>query len=187
MSQSRNRTGVEFEKMICEANGWSHKSVSPRIRWSGNGKSNWAKIKDIELDPTKFIPNFETSRLVKYDAINENGDKIEIKKYTSSTLKSWISYSEPIFKVGSWKTLGIVTKLFGDGDYEKSVVEYNNFVKGVICNVGFNIIESITKSCIGVQCIDRFVPQDELEFKWVVKDGWKDYNRLSIVFRLKQK
>lgn len=185
MRQSRAVTGVKFEKDICESKGWKHKSASPRINWSGKGRSNWKKMKQVDLDPTKFIPNPEKSRLEKYDAINKDGEKIEIKKYQSEDLKGWHNYSEPIFKIATRSVMKTVINIFGGGDYDKSVVEYNKFIDGVIDNIGDEIIRGITSSNIGVQCVDRFIPQSELEYKWEVKKGWKGYNRLTIVFRIK--
>jgi hypothetical protein len=186
MAQSRSKTGVDFEKTICESKGWTHKSASPRINWSGKGRSNWNKMKQVGLDPTKFVPNFEKSTLEKYDAINQNGEKVEIKKYPSSKLNNWTMYSEPVFKVATRSALSTVTKLFGEGDYETSVEKYNEFVQGIIPNVGGDILEAITKSNIGIQLEDKFVPQEELEYRWNLRSGWKGYYRLSIEFRIKQ-
>lgn len=186
MGQSRNKTGVNFEKTVCESKGWTHKSASPRICWTGTGRSNWNKIKAVDFDPKKFLPNIEKSKFDKYDAITTNGDKVEIKKYPSSKLNDWTMYSEPIFKVATRSALDIVTKLFGKGDYEVSVEKYNEFVKGIVSNVGVDILESITKSNIGIQLEDKFIPQDELEYRWNVRSGWKGYHRLSIEFRIKQ-
>ena len=184
--QSRSKTGVDFEKTICESKGWSHKSVSPRINWTGKGRSNWGKIKQAEFKPENFTLNIEKSKFDKYDAITENGEKVEIKKYPSSKLNNWTMYSEPIFKVATKSGMNTVIKIFGGGDFDKSVEVYNNFVDGIIPNVGLDILEWITKSNIGIQLEDKFVPQDELEYRWKVRKGWKGYNRLSIEFRIKQ-
>ena len=186
MGQRRNKTGIDFEKMICESKGWKRKSVNPRINWVGTGRSNWGKMGQVDFDCTKFIPNIEKSKLEKYDALNEKGEKIEIKKYPSSKLTKWSNYSEPIFKVASSTTKDTVINLFGQGNYGKSVIEYNKFVECIIDNVGDEILNGITKSNIGIQCEDRFLTQDELEYKWLIKGGWKGYNRLSIVFRIKK-
>jgi hypothetical protein len=185
MGQSRSKTGVDFEKTICESKGWTHKSASPRINWSGKGRSNWNKIKQAEFKPENFIPNTEKSKFDKYDAITENGEKVEIKKYPSSKLNNWTMYSEPVFKVATRSALGTVTKLFGNGDFNLSVEKYNEFVQGIVPNVGQDILDSITKSNIGIQLEDKFVPQEELEYRWNVRSGWKGYYRLSIEFRIK--
>ncbi len=186
MGQSRSKTGVDFEKSVCESNGWTHKSASPRINWSGKGRSNWDKIKQVEFKPENFVPNFDKSKFEKYDAVKGNGDKVEIKKYPSSKLVNWTMYSEPVFKVATRSALSTVTKLFGEGDYETSVEKYNEFVQGIVPNVGRDILEAITKSNIGIQLEDKFVPQEELEYRWNVRSGWKGYYRLSIEFRIKQ-
>jgi len=185
MGQDRNKTGVNFEKKICQLNGWTKKSKSPRICWVGTGGSNWIKMTQVNLDPTKFIPNLNKSKFEKYDAIDANGYKIEIKKYSSQEVKSWKMYAEPIFKISEDKTVETVTNIFGYGDYDTSVKKYNEFVEAVEQNVGQEILDSITKSNIGIQIEDRFIYQNELEYRWKIKKGWKGYNRLSIEFRLK--
>jgi|TARA_R110000868_G_scaffold327150_1_gene588189 hypothetical protein len=185
MGQSRSKTGVDFEKKICEAKGWTHKSASPRINWTGTGRSNWNKIVQAGFDPTNFIPNMDKSVFDKYDAITEKGEKVEIKKYNSTKLSSWTMFSEPVFKVATRSALKTVTNKFGEGDFDSSVEVYNTFVDGIIPHVGDEILNNITRSNIGVQCEDRFIPQSELEYRWKVKSGWKGYNRLSIEFRVK--
>jgi len=184
MAQKRNRTGIDFEKQICETNGWVHKSASPKINWSGKGRSNFDKIVSVDFDSTKFLPNIEKSKFEKYDAINNNGDKIELKKYNISQLSKWVMYSEPIFKVASRSAVKKVTTLFGAGDYEKSKIVYNNFVKGVVNNVGEEILDNITKSNIGIQFKDGFVSQENIEYRWKIRSGWMGYDRLSIEFRV---
>ena len=186
MGQSRNKTGVDFEEKICKLNGWTKKSTSPRINWSGKGRSNWIKMKEVNLDPSKFKPNLDVSKLEKYDAIDGNGNKVEIKKYSSSDLISWTMYSEPIFKVSTRSALKSVVSIFGEGDHDTSVKNYNKFVEGMIPNIGQDILESITKSNIGIQLEDKFIPQNELEYRWNVRKSWMGYNRLSIEFRIKQ-
>jgi len=185
MGQLRNKTGVDFEKQICESNGWVPKSTKPKIEWVGQGRSNWLKMEQVNFDPTKFIPNIETSKFDKYDAITPKGEKVEIKKYKSEDLYSWTMYSEPIFKVATKSALKTVINKFGNGDYDKSVERYNEFLNGVMEHIGEEILNRITKSNIGIQCEDKFIPQSELEYKWVVLKRWKGYNRLSIVFRIK--
>jgi hypothetical protein len=187
MGQSRNKTGVDFEKQVCESKGWSHKSASPKINWEGRGRSNFRKIVAVGFDSTKFLPNIEKSKFDKFDAITENGEKVEIKKYTKDKLENWTMYSEPIFKVATRSQMKTVVNLFGNGDVEKSIEVYNNFVEGIVSNVGEEILNKITKSNIGIQCEDGFISQDDVEYRWRVRSGWKGYNRLSIEFRLKSK
>jgi hypothetical protein len=185
MGQSRNKTGIEFEKLVCETYGWKHASANPRIRWSGQGRSNWDKIKSVNFDPSLFKPDMDKSRFEKYDAINNTGEKVEIKKYTTETLSDWCLYSEPIFKIATRQQMKDIIRIFGDGDYEQSVVKYNKFVEGITEHVGPMIIRRIYGTSIGVQLIDKFIPKCDLEFKWVVIKSWKGYNRLSIYFRIK--
>lgn len=185
MGQSRNKTGVAFEKMICETKGWTHSAKSPKIVWSGNGRTNFHKIKSLDFDINRFVPTNE-SIFEKYDAVTENGEKVEIKKYKSDKLKSWTLYSEPMFKVSNRSTLPIVTEIFGNGDPILSVKNYNEFVDKIKDVVGDDILNNISQSNIGVQLEDCFVEQSNLEYRWIVRTGWKGYNRLIIEFRISQ-
>lgn len=185
MGQKRNKTGTDFEKQICESNGFTHKAVKPKIIWSGIGRTNFDKIKNINFDPSLFKPDMSRSKFDKYDAIDSNGDPIEIKKYYKSQVTNWTMLSEPIFKIASRSTVNRVTRLFGDGDFEKSKVVYNNFLKEMTSTVGIDILNKITNSFTGVQFIDGFVPNDKLEFRWQIRESWMGYNRLSIEFKLK--
>ena len=184
MGQSRNKTGFEFEKQICESNGWTRVSTSPKISWTGVGRTNFEKIASLNFNPNKFVPTSE-SVYEKYDAITDNNKKVEIKKYKTSKLKNWALYSEPIFKVASRDSLLKVTQLFGDGNLNKAIEVYNNFLDGIVKNIGQDILNNITQSNVGVQMIDGFVPQSNLEYRWVVKKGWAGFNRLTIEFRIK--
>jgi hypothetical protein len=184
MGQSRNKSGVQFEKVICEEKGWKHASKSPKIKWEGVGRTNFDKIASVGFDVTKFTPTNE-SILEKYDAITDKGDKVEIKKYHSSKLKSWVLYSEPIFKVSNRSTLPIVNRIFGNGDSVLAVKNYNDFVEKIKDTVGEDILNKISQSNTGVQLEDCFVEQTNLEYRWIVRTGWKGFNRLIIEFRIK--
>lgn len=184
MRQSRNKTGVDFEKMICEIKGWSHTPVSPKIIWSGIGRTNFDKIASIDFDASKFLPTSE-STFEKYDAITDKGEKVELKKYKISKVKKWTAYSEPIFKVASKSMVEHVTNLFGKGDLALAQTNYNKFVADMFNYVGQDILDKITCSNIGIQLEDGFIPQSSLEYRWKIKKGWKGFNRLSIEFRIK--
>lgn len=184
MGQARNKTGIDFEKMICESKGWFHIPKSPRIIWSGVGRTNFDKIASVDFDISKFVPTDE-SVFEKYDAITDKGEKVELKKYNSSKLKSWVLYSEPIFKVSNRSTLPVVYRIFGNGDSNLAVKNYNNFVDKIKDTMGDDILNSITQSNIGVQLEDCFVEQSNLEYRWIVRTGWKGFNRLIIEFRIK--
>lgn len=184
MGQARNKTGVDFEKMICETKGWKHNPASPKLFWTGTGKTNFDKIVSINFDASKFIPTDE-STFEKYDAITDTGEKVELKKYTISKAKKWTNYSEPIFKVASEDTIDLITNLFGNGDLNLAKEKYNKFVNEVFWNIGDDILKNITQSNKGIQLIDGFVPQSELEYLWRIKTGWRGFKRLSILFRVK--
>jgi len=184
MGQSRNKTGVDFEKTICESKGWTHVPASPRIVWSGVGRTNFIKIASIGFDYNKFHPTSD-SIFDKYDALTDKGEKVEIKKYKTSKLKDWTLYSEPIFKVASREAVTSVSNIFGGGNLNKAIENYNKFVGGIVNNIGQDILNNITRSNIGVQLEDGFIPQSDLEYRWVVRKGWKGFDRLSIEFRIK--
>ena len=184
MGQLRNKTGVDFEFLVCETNGWRHVPKSPKIDWTGNGRSNFDKIASVGFDVNKFTPT-SYSVYEKYDAIKPNGDKVEIKKYKKLALDKWKVYSEPIFKVASRETADRVARLFGSGDMKRGTEKYNEFVASIVGKIGQDILYKITQSNIGVQLQDGFIPQSELEYQWKVYKGWRGFNRLSIEFRIK--
>lgn len=184
MGQSRNKTGVLFEHTICQANGWTRVSKSPKISWSGVGRNNFERIVSVNFDATKFVPTSK-STFEKYDAITEKGERVEIKKYKSVDLKNWKVYSEPIFKIADRKNVALVTKLFGQGSLEKAIEKYNLFVFDITKTVGQDIIDRITESNIGIQLEDGFIPHSKIEYRWSIKKGWSGFDRLSIEFRIK--
>jgi hypothetical protein len=100
-------------------------------------------------------------------------------------LKDWTLYSEPIFKVASQDAVNKVVDIFGYGDYELAIINYNKFIDGVRLNVGQDILDNISKSNIGIQLVDGFIPQSKLEYRWIIKKGWMGFDRLSIEFRIK--
>jgi|LakMenE18May11ns_1017448.scaffolds.fasta_scaffold9864406_3 hypothetical protein len=184
MEQVRNKTGITFEKLICEEKGWKHNSKSPKIVWAGFGRNNFQKIAFLDFKANKFIPTSD-SIFEKYDAITKENEKIEIKKYDSKYLKNWVLYSEPIIKVTRQRDIDNVTKYLGNGDVSLGKEKYNKFIEELQQYIGDDILKKIITSNIGVQLKDKFIPQSELEYCWVIKRGWMGYNRLSIEFKLK--
>jgi len=184
MGQARNKSGIQFEKLICEEKGWTHASKSPKIKWAGFGRNNFEKVVFLNFDATKFIP---TSKSVfeKYDAITEKGEKIEIKKYDSKYLKDWVLYSEPIIKVTCQRDINNVTKYLGNGDVNLGRERYNQFISKLEPIISADILEKITNSNIGIQLKDKFLLQSELQYRWVIKEGWAGYDRLTIEFKIK--
>lgn len=185
MSQLRNKTGITFEKEICEAKGWQHKSKVPRINWEGKGRGNFDKLKSVDLNPLLFVPNFDKSKLEKYDALTPQGEKVEIKKYTIAQLeKHYHNYSEPIIKIAGKDTEKIALKLFGSKE------NYNQFIKDLHKNFvnrmyDFRIIMGMTENTIGIQCVDGFIPKSEIIYKWEICEGWRGWNRLTLLFKKK--
>jgi hypothetical protein len=51
------------------------------------------------------------SNFDKYDAIDDAGNKIEIKKYLYTQCLDWTLYSEPLVKIASKKSIEIVNKI----------------------------------------------------------------------------
>lgn len=187
MSQLRNRTGISFEKDICKKYGWTHVSkCDPKIYWSGNGRFNFDKIKSTNLDPNKFYPIYEKSNFDKYDAIGKNGEKIEIKKYLKEECYSWKMLSEPIFKIANRSQIPKVISMFKAKDLEEANEKYNDFLDGVYKNIGSELLYRITSSFDKIQLIDDYINKDDLEFKWEIKKGWSGFNRLTIMFRIKE-
>ena len=186
MGQSRNKTGTEFEKKICEEKGWKHTATKPKIEWYGKGRSIFDKMATFINSPKNFKPLINESNFTKYDAITQDGKFVEIKKYDMSHFNKWTLFSEPVRCIKNRPDIPKITNLFGGGNFEDSVINYNKFIDNIVDNVGDDIIRRMTERNIGIQCKDGFIPTDKLEFKWLIKKGWKGYNRLSIVFRVKQ-
>ena len=184
MGQARNKSGVVFENTMCQSKGWVRVSKSPKISWSGVGRTNFEKIVSVGFNPDKFVPTSE-SVFDKYDAITDKGERVELKKYKTSKLKDWTLYSEPIFKVASREGAAAVARIFGSGNMDKAIENYNQFVDGIVKNIGQDILDKITQSNIGIQLEDGFVPQSNLEYRWRIRKGWMGFNRLSIEFRVK--
>ena len=109
---------------------------------------------------------------------------MEIKKYHSSGLSEWCLYSEPIIKVAEEGVSNTVLNVFGSKE------SYNKFIKDLYDNMVDNgtdisLMEALTKSTIGIQCIDKFIPKSNLEYKWVIVNVWRGWNRLTLFFRKK--
>ena len=185
MGQSRNKTGVDFEGEICERFGWEHISKSPKIKWSGNGRSNYQKIKSVNFDTSKFLPT-EDSTFEKYDAITQTGDKVEIKKYNSTDITDWCLYSEPFFKISTKSGLKYVVDNFGNGDIDVAREKYNTFLEELL-NKNFDyIVNNISNSNIGIQFNDKFVPKEKLDFRLkIYKSCWMGFWRATIEFKIK--
>lgn len=186
MAQSRNKTGREFEKKICEEKGWKHSETKPKIKWGGRGRSIFDKMATFIDTPKDFKPLINESTFTKYDAITQDGEFVEIKKYDMSHFNEWTLYSEPIRCIKNRPDIPKVTNLFGGGNFEDSVINYNNFIDNISKSLNNEIIDLICRTNTGIQCKDGFIPNEKLEFKWVIIKGWKGYNRLSIVFRIKK-
>lgn len=192
MGQKRNTTGVQFEKEICEIKGWKRKSASPRIKWSGKGRSNFKKLFNFDFNVNKFIPVIEGSKFEKFDAISESGEKIEIKKYKKSKADNWLLYSEPIIKVAPSRSKFVKGDFVHDNISEDT---YNSFIEKFVDSEFWSknsdeILNKITRSNKGIQFMDGFVDNKDIEFKWVINNGeyapiFNGYKRLTIIFKIK--
>jgi hypothetical protein len=185
MSQIRNKTGVKFEKEVCKLYGWQLKTVSPKIKWSGTGKNNFEKIKNYNFNSNLFNP-LQGSVLEKYDAINNFGQKVEIKKYITENIKGkWKLYSEPFFKISTKSQVKSISKYFGDGDVDLARNKYNDFLVDFRNKETNNdILKSISDSNIGIQFVDKLVLKKDIDFKIEVNKGWNGFNRLTIFFKI---
>ena len=175
--QKRTKTGTDFENNICDE-GWTRKPVSPRFTWTGKGRNVFDKMKYCGYNPKEFNL-YDSSKFCKYDIVHENGEKREAKDYYINDLKKWTLYSEPYFKVAVKDHL----KRIDVDTYNKFVDDFYeyNLGTGLYGYVVENMIECIS----GIQVNDGFIPKHELEFRTVVVDGWRGYNRITIQVRIK--
>jgi len=176
--QSRVYSGQDFEKTTAK-NGWKLVTVSPKLKWVGNGRNNLQKIKDINYDPKKL--KLESgSFLEKYDLFNPITKKFrEVKKYYISDIYKWTLYSEPYFKIATERQTNFVDPQ-----------TYNNFVErfydlNIKTGLFLEVQKKMTRLTDGIQFVDGFVPKTDLEFRTVVLDGWSGYKRITIQFRKK--
>lgn len=188
------KNSKDFEDYICRIHGLSRHMKRPRLYWSGEGKSNIDKLCSLDKCPKKFKPILSESKFVKCDAIDEEGNLYEIKKYSLNQLKKFRLYSEPIIKVSPSR------HKWGKGhpyyDNFTNAEEYNKFIDNLMKTDWWKrysniIMDSITHSNRGIYCKDGFLPHNELEFKWVINKGeygpiFDGYYRLCIVFKVKE-
>jgi hypothetical protein len=179
MRQSRVKIGESFENTF-KGTEWDVVRISPKIKWSGKGRNNIEKIKNVNYKVEEFYPLDETV-WVKYDIVNRNdGRKRELKKYKINNLRKWTLYSEPFFKVSNREQLGKITK-----------EQYNSFLNEFFFynnDKGFfkNVISMMTKGCEGIKFEDGFIPMENIEFRTIIsKRAWSGYDRIQIEFKVK--
>lgn len=176
--QNRAITGVDFEKTIISEE-WKRKEIKPKMIWDVEGRNIIEKIKNVNFDPTNFNLS-KLSQVSKSDFchVDDESIRFEVKKYKYNKLNDWTLYSEPFFKIASKDSADNINK-----------DDYNRFVRGFVekrKDIIDYVLDNISKGITGVYCVDTFIPIDKLEFKTVVLEGWKGYNRISIMFRVKQ-
>lgn len=195
MGQVRAKTGLEFEVIVRDREGFERYIKAPRIKWSGTGKNNMERLLSVNKDPKKFKPIMSKSKFVKADARDKNGVLYEIKKYNRSDLTTYKLYSEPIIKVAPTRSK------WGKGDpyYDafESCNEYNTFIYKITKTRWWRkynktILKNIYTSNSGIFSKDGFIPYSDLKFKWVINKGeygpiFDGYNRLTIIFKIKDK
>lgn len=187
MSQKRNNTGKEFEKMICEENGYIHACMDPKVCWYGEGRSNFDKIKQHNFDPSKFQIDYSKSNFNKYDALNKEGKSIEIKKYSiEDCKKEWKMYSEPFIKIANRSQIKKLKEVFEVNTQEEASSRYNDFLEKLKDYIDIDkFISKMIENLHGVHLIDGLVEKENIEFRTRIKNDWKGFNRLVIEFRVK--
>jgi hypothetical protein len=125
------------------------------------------------------------SNFDKYDAIDGDGNKIEIKKYLYTQCLDWTLYSEPLVKIASNKSIEIVTNLLGDGDEELGKSNYNKLINKIFNKNKEVLLDNIISSNSGIRFKDEYVSKDDLEFRMIIiKNSWRGYDRATIQFRI---
>jgi hypothetical protein len=175
--QTRATTGTNFEKQI-ENGQWKRNERKPKMIWDVPGNNVFDKINNVDYDVTRFNLRGD-SVLSKHDFVFHNDDSLtfEVKKYEMKKLKKWTLYSEPFFKVSTRSDKEKVDT----NQYNKFVDDFFNVRKDIINRV----LENISKDSLGVRCLDGFIPQHKLEYKVEIVKGWCNYNRITILFRIK--
>jgi hypothetical protein len=175
--QTRAVTGTQFEKDI-ENKLWVRRERKPKMVWDVPGKNVFDKIKNVNYDVTKFNLS-EESILSKYDFVYHNNDALtfEVKRYETSKLHTWTLYSEPFFKVATDSGKECIDKT----QYNQFVKDFYNQRKDILDKV----LESISNN-LGIRCLDGFIAQHKLEYKIEIVKGWGGYDRLTVLFRIKE-
>lgn len=186
MKQKRSKTGVSFEKEICQKLGLKRKSKSPKIAWvvPSNKGNIFEKMESIGYDPKKMTLDIEKSNFEKSDACNQQNEKHEIKKYKIDQCRSWTLYSEPFPCIKSREKLSRIKDFFGS--MEEAVNRFNIFNEELSIRYQDTILNNIIKHCIGIQFIDGFVSRDYIDFRITIKKSWEKFNRTTIEFRVKE-
>jgi hypothetical protein len=181
MGQKRNRTGIEFEKKL--PSHFVRSPKSPKVSWAvGGGRNNMRKIVESGYDFKSFTIDFNNSNFNKYDWVDSiTGDKYEVKKYFKTQLNKWTLYSEPYFKMSSKNNLNIIGS-----------EEYNDFTRGFYehnkkTGLFKKVIKCMTSETKDIYVQDGFIPMKDIEFDtFVVHNQWKGYDRITIMFKLKE-
>jgi hypothetical protein len=176
--QKRAITGNEFEKTL-QTDQWIKREVRPSMKWSGKGRNIFQKIESVGYDVTKFNLR-EDSVISKSDFVFHTNDlmRFEAKKYLMSKFKNWVMYSEPFFKVSNVNQLDLV-----------DVDKYNKFVDDFMMyrqDIIERVLNEMSRSNLGIRCIDGFISQDKLEFKAIKEErAWMGYHRITIKAKMK--
>lgn len=123
--QIRSLSGSIFEKEICKTMGFTSKPTSPQIKWSGQGRCNFSKIKNYGFNPLLFRP-LQTHLIINGMFLLKKVKKSKLKNHLNQ-IDSWVLYSEPIIKVAARAVERKLTKIFGDGDVHLAKQKYNSF------------------------------------------------------------
>jgi hypothetical protein len=190
----RVNAGYSFEKEVRNKYNFDRYIKSPRIRWTGSGRNNVDKIISLGKDPELFKPIMGESKFIKADAKDREGNLYEIKKYSKKDLKKYRLYSEPIIKVSPTRSKWGKGNSFFD-NFNGSE-EYNNFIESIFHSkwwkrLNKKILENIYNSNCGLFTKDGPIPNEMLEFKWVINKGeygtiFDNYHRISIIVKLKE-
>ena len=179
MGQKRNATGIAFENLLPE--GFVRVAKSPKMVWSGLGKNNFQKIISCEFDVNKFTLNWDKSKFEKFDWVDPNGQKYEVKKYNRDQLSKWTLYSEPFFKVANKKDVGKIKP----ETYNEFLEKFYNHNKSN--GVFDEVIQRMISSSNGLYIKNHeLIDYSELKFKCeIVKNCFAGYDRIMIKFKLK--
>jgi hypothetical protein len=179
MGQIRNRTGTAFEKLLPK--GFIRVVKSPKMTWTGVGRSNIQKIKSCGFDVTKFNLLWDKSNFEKYDWIGDDGKKYEVKKYDKCELTKWTLYSEPFFKIATKSN----TKKIEPDVYNEFLERFYEYNKQ--SGLFDSIIQKMISTSNGIYIKNyELIKYSELEFNCeLVKGCYAGYNRIMIKFKLK--
>ena len=177
MIQKRVKTGEKFENIIAEENGYKLDRRRSTFVW-GDGENRIKEVVKSEFQAKKFKFNAPLSKMIKGDAIDREGDRIEIKR--ELIMSKPFLFFEP-FKLTSMDDIKKMAT-YANLSVEETIKKQNGFIYDLA-------EETETLKWMTFMMLDTFkyfigkekVLVDPLQFDYLpIVDDWKGIRRLGV-------